>query len=128
MRRRKGPGGGQAEGGFFEAGAVWPWAHSSPIRPLESGPEQMLPRLGRPCTQARGSGCVGCWWAHLARVEFCVGVREAGELPGAAVEVDVAGPKGGEEAQMVVHWETRVGVRGASPVALSSAQPSQLQA
>lgn len=55
--------------------------------------------------QAWGCGFVGVL-AHLAHVQFCVGVREASELPGAAIEVDIAGPKGGEEAQMVVHWET----------------------
>ena len=72
---------------------------------MESRLEQMLPRLGEPCMQAWGCGFVGVL-AHLAHVQFCVGVREASELPGAAIEVDIAGPKGGEEAQMVVHWET----------------------
>lgn len=41
---------------------------------------------------------LGSCLAHLARVELCIGIREASELPGAAIEVDVAGPEGGEEA------------------------------
>lgn len=52
--------------------------------------------------------------AHLAHVELCIGVWEAGKLPGAAVEVHVAGPKGGEEAQVVIHCETQVEVGGSA--------------
>lgn len=54
----------------------------------------------------------GVWLAHLAHVELCIRVREAGELPGTAVEVDIAGPKGGQEAQMVVDWEIQAGSEG----------------
>lgn len=57
-------------------------------------------------------GNVGVWPAHLAHVELRIRVREAGELPGTAVEVDVAGPEGGQEAQMVVHWGTQAGLQG----------------
>lgn len=74
-----------------------------------------------------GKGVWRCWQAHLAHVEFRVGVREASEFPGAAIEIDEAGPEGGKEAQMVIHWETQVGIRGASPAGLSSAQLNQLQ-
>lgn len=40
---------------------------------------------------------------HLSQIERLVRVGEAGELAGAAVEVDVAGAEGRQEAQPVVH-------------------------
>lgn len=124
------PGGGQAKGGPSQGMAAWPWVPSRPVRPLEARPaadaaqarrEDGVHRPGRP-------GAAGSCLAHLACVELRVGVREASELPGAAVQVDVAGPEGGKEAQMVVHWETQVRVRGAGPAGLSSTQPSRRQA
>lgn len=73
-------------------------------------------------------GLTELWLAHLACVELCIGVREAGELSGTAVEVDVAGPKGGQEAQMVIHWETQAGSEGLAQWVLSSVQSMHHQA
>lgn len=116
MGGKEGPGGGQGEEGFSEGVAVRPWAHSSPVRPLESRPtaDTAQARGEDPVCRPGDLGAVGSCLTHLARVELCIGVREASELPGAAVEVDIAGPKGGEEAQMVIHWETQVRIRGAA--------------
>lgn len=71
-----------------------------------SGPNTAQARLEHPSLTPGALGKVG--WrgvrrAHLACVELRIGVREASELPGTAVQVDVAGPKGGQEAQVVVH-------------------------
>ena len=44
---------------------------------------------------------------YLARVELVVGVRQAAELPGAPVQVDVARTEGREEAHLGLgraHW------------------------
>lgn len=60
----------------------------------------------------------GLWLTHLAHVELCIRVQEASELSGAAVEVYIAGPEGGKEAQVIVHWKTEVGIRGVGPVGL----------
>lgn len=49
----------------------------------------------------------GC---HLSQIERLVGIRESGEFPRAAVQVDVAGPEGRQESQPVVHWGKR-GIR-----------------
>lgn len=49
--------------------------------------------------------------AHLPCVEFCIWVWEARELPGAAIEVHIAGSKGGKKAQVVIHWKTQAGIR-----------------
>lgn len=49
--------------------------------------------------------------AHLPCVELRIRVWEARELPGTAVEVHVAGAKGGKEAQVVIHWKTQAGIR-----------------
>lgn len=68
------------------------------------------------------------WLAHLACVELCIRVWEASELPGTAVEVDVAGSKGGQEAQVVIHWETQAGSEGLAPRGLFSAQSIHRQA
>lgn len=37
---------------------------------------------------------------YLAMIELLVGVGQAGELSGAAVQVDVAGPEDGQEAHL----------------------------
>lgn len=57
--------------------------------------------------------------AHLSCVELCVRIGEARELSGTAIEVHIAGPKSGEEAQVVIHWKTQEGIREASPRSLS---------
>lgn len=96
---------------------AWPWACPSPARPLESRQDLDAPqaRLEDPSRRPWDRGEVGGWLAHLACVELCIGVWEASELPGTAVEVDIAGSKGGQEAQVVVHWETQAGSERLAP-------------
>lgn len=45
------------------------------------------------------------WRCHLSQIERLVGIRKSSEFPGAAVQVDVAGPEGRQESQPVIHWE-----------------------
>lgn len=49
--------------------------------------------------------------AHLSCVELRIRIWEARELSGTAVEVHIAGPKSGEEAQVVIHWKIQEGIR-----------------
>lgn len=37
---------------------------------------------------------------YLAKIEILIGVRQPSELPGAAIQVDIAGPKDGQEAHL----------------------------
>lgn len=48
---------------------------------------------------------------HFSCVELRIRVWEARELPGTAIEVHIAGPEGGEETQVVIHWKTQAGIR-----------------
>lgn len=128
--REEGARGHQAEGGLSEEVVAWPWARPSPARPLESrqDPDAPQARLEDPSRRPGDRGEVMGWLAHLAHVELSIGVWEASELPGTAVEVDIAGSKGGQEAQVVVHWETQAGSERLAPRGLPSAPPIQLQA
>lgn len=112
-RREEGPGQGSLRRRLPGPGPAQ--ALSGPCSP--GGPDTAQARR-KPPHGAGDPGHVEVWLAHLAHVEFCIRVREAGELPGAAVEVDIAGPKGGQEAQMVVHWGTEAGSEGLAQGAL----------
>lgn len=52
-----------------------------------------------------------CVAAHLSCVELRIRIWEARELSGTAIEVHIAGPKRGEEAQVVIHWKKQESIR-----------------